>query len=80
VLPQMATTTNATRWYLKLEPEPSKGLPFNLDVTLYVVTNLGEIGLHTISIFRIDNLKKFLKLSTDLSDLIVRVRVEEYFL
>ena len=65
---------------MKLELEPSNGLLFNLDVTLYVVTNLGEIGLHTISIFRIDNLKKFLELSTDLRDLIVRVRVEEDFL
>ena len=76
----MATTTNATRWYLKLELEPSNGLLFNLDVTLYVVTNLGEIGLHTISIFRIDDFKKFFKFGTDLRDLIVRVRVEEDFL
>ena len=66
VLPQMATTTNATRWYVKLEPEPSNGLLLNFDVTLYVVANLSEISLHAVSIFRIDDFKKFFEFGTNL--------------
>ena len=67
VLPQMATTTKATRWYVTLEPVPSNGLLLDFNVALNVITDLRQITLHAIGILVVDNLKEFFQLCTDLS-------------
>ena len=76
----MDTTTNATRWYVKLEHEPSNGLLLDFNVALNVITDLRQITLHALGILVVDNLKEFFQLCSNLSYLVVGIGVEEDFL
>ena len=58
VLPQMATTIKATKWYSML--------PLNLNVAVYIIANLLQIALHSLRILIVNDFQQLLQLCTNL--------------